>query len=272
MGIKALCTGSSGFIGSHLVSWLQSDGVEVLKVKHEALQDPVCLKETIEKFAPNLIFHLAAYGNLINQTDIKQTYKSIVDNLFNLLLASRGIEYTNFINFSTSSVGLGVQTMYSATKAAGEKLCSGFAAVYGKPITSIRPFTVIGTGEPAQHLIPTLIRSCLTGQSLRFVQDPTHDFIGVADLIRAIKLIIQGYYLKGEVIDIGTGISTSNQEILRLVEKVTGKKANITLVNQMRSYDNNKWVANPAVIKSLGWKPQESIEDIIKEMVEVYGK
>ena len=37
----------------------------------------------------------------------------------------------------------------------------------------------------------------------------------------------------------------------------------------MRSYDSNKWIADPTLIKSLGWKQKETITDIVEQMV--YG-
>lgn len=269
MRLKAIVTGSNGFIGKHLVSRLGADGVDILPIERKMFKAPNLLRDIVIAFQPALIFHLSAYGNLIHQTDDIETIQANITNLFNLLLASRDVEYTNFINFSTSSVMLPTKTMYSATKASGEEICKAFASKYQKPITSIRPFTVIGRGEHQEHLIPTLIRSCMLGEKMRFVADPTHDFIGIDDFIDAIRAIIQNYYTSGKIIDIGTGIKTTNQEVLELVEKVTQKKANIIPVKSMRAYDNNNWVANPAIIQSLGWKQKQSLETVIADMV--YG-
>lgn len=267
MNNKVVISGATGFIGQHLVKRLEKDGMQVYTIPHEKLKNPTFLKSHFSIFQPSIIFHLSSYGNLIHQQDDAEIIQANVNNLFNLLEASRGIEYTNFINFSTSSVTLPVQTMYSATKLAGEAICNVYAHKYGKSITSVRPYTVIGVGEHSEHLIPTLIRSCLTGEKMRFVSEPTHDFIGVNDFIDAISLIIQNYYLKGEVIDIGTGVKTSNREVLNMVEKVTGKKANILPVESMRSYDTDDWVADNIIIKELGWKQKESLEQIITKMV-----
>ena len=265
---RILITGGHGFLGSNLIHQLEHDGATHLAITHDVLEDYSMLKPIVDTFKPSAIVHLAAYGNLIHQQEDDKIIQANITNLHNLLKATKDIEYEIFVNVSTSSVNLPVQTMYSATKSAGEKLCQAYATKYQKQIVSIRPYTVIGIGEPEEHLIPTLIRSCLEGEKMRFVGSPVHDFIGVNDFIDAIRLIIQNYNFSG-VVEVGTGIQTSNEQVLSIVEKVTGKKANITRVDNMRSYDTKTWVADPTLIKSLGWEQKETITDIVEKMV--YG-
>jgi nucleoside-diphosphate-sugar epimerase len=267
---RLLLTGANGFIGSHLINRLE-DGVELLKVPHNHLKNINTLKGIVMNFQPTVIVHMASYGNLASQTDDAETIQANFMNLYNLLDASKYSQYEVFINFSTSSVKLSHDTMYSATKAGGERLCRAWASKYNRNIISVEPYTVIGTGEPKEHLIPTLIRSCLSGDSMPFVGSPVHDFVNVEDFISALKLVIEDWHVKG-VVEIGTGIKTSNEEILKIVEKVTGKKANIKRVDNLRSYDNMKWVANPTIIQSLGWKPKFTIKDTIMQMVIEYEK
>lgn len=265
---RVLITGANGFIGSHLLQRLLEDVVEVRAIPHQILRNFDLLKGVVFEYQPSIIIHLAAYGNLITQQDDDETIQANYINLHNLLKATKDIDYEMFVNFSTSSVSLPVETMYSSTKASGERLCRAYAQKYLKPIVSVRPYTVIGTGEPSIHLIPTLLRSCLTGEKMRFVGEPVHDFIGVDDFVEAIRLIIEQIEIPS-IIEIGTGIKTSNREILQIVEEVVGKKANIIEVRGLRSYDVQGWVADPAIIKSLGWEQRQSIRDIIEEM---YGE
>lgn len=266
--VKIALTGANGFIGSNIYETLRKEGINVLKLDHHVLEKPEMLNPIINTYKPSIIIHCASYGNIINQQEEGKIIQANITNLFNLLEATKHVDYEMFVNFSTSSVTLPVETMYSATKASGERICNAYATKYMKPIVSVRPFTVIGIGEPEEHLIPTLIRSCLEGEKMRFVGSPMHDFIGVNDLVEGIRLIIENYHLRG-IIELGTGIQTSNEEILRIVEQVTEKKANLVRVDNMRSYDSNKWIADPTLIKSLGWKQKETITDIVEQMV--YG-
>ena len=61
-------------------------------------------------------------------------------------------------------------------------------------------------------------------------------------------------------------------EVLELVEKVTGKKANITIVPNMRSYDTQQWVSTNFRARSFGWLPTKSLQVSIEEMVKEYEK
>jgi dTDP-glucose 4,6-dehydratase len=180
---------------------------------------------------------------------------------------TRNIPYKGFLNFSSSSVTLPYETFYSATKAAGERLVRAFVNKYDKPVFSVRPYTVIGVGEQSEHLVPKLIHSCLTQSEMPFVKDATHDFIGVNDLCNAVITLMQyADKLKGQIVDIGTGVSTTNNEVLKIVEKLTKKKANIKLVKSLRPYDTKDWKADPGVLELLGWIPHK-LESIIEDMV-----
>lgn len=267
---KLLLTGANGFIGQNLVRRLEND-VELLPLPHKILPDLDKLTAVVRAFDPTVIVHMAAYGNLASQLDEDETIQANYHNLYNLLKAARGRNYQAFINFSSSSALLPKHTLYSATKLAGEALCQAWATKYNRNIISVQPYTVIGVGEPKEHLIPTLIRSCMKGDKMPFVGAPVHDFISVDDFITALKLIIEDWHMKG-TIPIGTGVKTTNEEILKIVEKVTGKKANIVRVDKLRNYDNMKWVADPTIINSLGWKPKSTIEDTITQMVLQYEK
>lgn len=261
---KILLTGSKGFIGTHLKERFV-DEVELLTVDHIMLKNEAILRGIVMNFQPTVIIHMASYGNIVTQGDDDETIQANYNNLYNLLKAARNSNYELFVNFSSSSTLLPKQTMYSATKLGGEALCQAYATKYNRNIISVQPYTVIGTGEPKEHLIPTLIRSCMTGEKMKFVGKPVHDFISVDDFITALKLVIEQWHLRGAV-PIGTGIKTTNEEILRIVEKVTGKKANIERVDNLRNYDTTEWVADPTLIKSLGWKQEQSLEEVITLM------
>lgn len=263
----SLISGINGFAGRHLADRLLHEGHKVAGIPRDLLLDAGALKEFIEEASPDYIFHLAAYGNSYDHSQDDEIFLSNVFKTYILLSASLEIPYKAFINVSTSSVTLPKMTMYSGTKLAGEALAKTFAGVYKKPIITVRPYSITGIGEQENHLIPTLIRSCLDGEEMPFVPDPMHDFINVADFVNALYMVsqkIEGY----KEIPIGTGYQYANQQVKALVERVTGKKANIKEVDSLRSYDNHRWVADPSVMQSLGWESCHSLEETIKQMVD----
>lgn len=266
--MKAAISGYNGFIAQHLDKALRSKDIQVIGIPRKIIYNVVELNNFFSVNHPDYIIHTAAYGNKFSQDNDLETLFANVMVLMNLLQSSRSVHYKAFVNFSTSSVTLPYETFYSATKASGERLVRAFVNKYNKPVFSIRPYTVIGRGEPSEHLIPKLIESCLLGTEMPFVPYPVHDFIDADDLSDAVVFLLQhAQSLQGQIVDIGTGIGTTNQEILKIVEKVTGRKANVKVADSLRPYDTKSWSSNPVVLESVGWVPKRSVEQSVRSMV-----
>lgn len=240
--MKVLVTGASGFIGSHLVKALEERGDEVSIIKGQSLYRGDFVPSDYADI--DYVFHLAAYGNMSNQKDEVMMFFSNLQGLFNFLFSTKDIPYKAFINVSSSSVLLPHETMYSATKAGAERLCKAFVDEYAKPIVTVRPFSVYGPGEADFRFIPTAFRSCLQNEPLTLSSNATHDWVYVTDIVNAmIELAIDAESQKGSAIGIGTGIATSNRDVLTMIERITGRKANVTEEKELRSFDNQDWKA-----------------------------
>lgn len=226
------------------------------------------------KFPDNikLIFDLAAYGNLAGHKglpdDIYEANTQRVSKILTQIIKSK--KDVKFIYMSTSSVALPYQTFYSASKLATEEMIKIAVRDYGIKAVIIRPYTIIGPGEHMEHLIPTIINSCINGKEMPFVENPVHDFIDVRDFVKALVLISKKAQFKGEIYEIGSGKQTTNKKILSIAEKTINWKANTKLVKSVRKYDTDKWRANTYRIKKLGWKPEISLSKSIHDMVEYF--
>lgn len=266
----SLITGLNGFIGKHLSDYLLKLGHKVAALPRELLIDPDGLKKYINDANPDYIFHLATAGNIYGTHNDDDIFVSNVFGTYNLLSAIRDRSFKAFVNFSTSSVNL-YPTMYSATKLSAEHLCEVTALKYNKPIINIRPFTVYGIGEQEQHLIPTIIRSIKSGEEMKFVNGPVHDFVYISDFIEAVWLVAQNAKkYKGFSIDVGLGEEFKNEEVLTILEGLAGKKANVKMVDQMREYDTLSWKADTKFIGEMGWNPKVSLAEGLKLQYEWY--
>lgn len=248
--------GASGFLGKHL-----SKKVDCIAIPHEEIQD--------KKLKPfDHLYYLASYGNLIDQTDVQSIIKANIRDVISVLDKAIEHDFKSFVYISTSSVKLRTQTTYSRAKRAIEEILLAYLERYNKPICIIRPFSITGIGEQQQHLIPTLIRSCMENEQINFVEAPKHDFIDVDDVVNGI-LNLSDHSARG-IFELGTGISYSNREVLDIVEKVTGKKAKVNVVSALRNYDTDQWVSNNFRARSWGWMPTKDLELSIREMVKSY--
>ncbi len=263
--IKYAVSGSHGFIGEHLVSRLGEEHVTRLS------------RQGFSRYDVDGVFDLAAFGNSSGHTekDVTEIYTA---NLLRVVELSRHLltkesQSKFLIYISTSSVTLPHQTYYSASKKATEEFLQIYARENNYPVAIVRPYSVTGPGEQAEHLIPKLIHSCMTGEEMPFVGEPVHDFIDVRDFVDAL-LVIRGDMetSRGDMFSIGRGVQYTNEQVKDIVESVTGKPANLKRIDSMRSYDVNNWVADTYRIKELGWRPKYTLGQSITDMVNEYEK
>jgi nucleoside-diphosphate-sugar epimerase len=257
-----LVTGAKGFLGRHLTSQIEG----CTPIPHEDIG--IVSFSDYDRF-----YFLSTYGNMYSHTDTAETVKANVTDLVNVLRQTdfdHGQPFKSFVFISSSSVRLKRQTTYSRAKKAAEEILLAYMEKYNAPICIVRPFSITGVGEQPEHLIPTLIRSCMTGEPMDFVQNPVHDFIDVSDVVAGMLNLSQ-HGAKG-IFELGTGKAYTNQQVREIVERVTGKKANVNVVPQLRDYDNQDWSSMNYRARMYGWLPKKSLEQSITEMVEAYKK
>lgn len=222
-------SGINGFIGRAIKKYLKSQKLKVREIDYT--------KDEYFFDGEYTVIHCAAYGNHAIQEVNKVWASEVVDANINLLikLLYDSADCKKFYNFSTSSVTLKNQTLYSATKLVGEKIIEG---LNDPRFVNIRPYSVFGPGEAAHRFIPTVIRCLNTGEKMQLSTEPCHDWIFIDDFIKA---MFEGHT------EIGTGIKTSNLAIVRILESISGKTLNFEKVESLRSYDNEDWVCPKGV-------------------------
>src|SRR3989304_4000218 len=232
------CTGSSGFLGSNLIKVLDTN---VFAIPHSQIADI-----SLKKF--DNFYFLSTYGNLYGQDNDEAIIQANLIDLLNILQQIVKKPFKSFVFLSTSSVKLKYQTMYSRTKKAAEEVLLSIMEKYNLPVCIIRPYSITGVGEQKNHLIPTLIRSCMTGETVDFVPTAVHDFIDVSDVVSFI-LNLSKNHIRG-IFEAGTGIKTTNQQVLDLVQEIPKTKATINVVQSLRPYDNEEWVSTNFRVRS----------------------
>jgi len=246
-------TGSSGFLGTNL-----RKKIDAIPIPHNAI--------TTAQYKPfDYFYFLSTYGNMEHHTGSWDIMRANIMDLIYVIEHVKHIDFKSFVFISTSSVKLKRQTMYSRAKKAAEEIMLSYMERYNLPICVIRPYSITGKGEQEQHLIPTLIRSCKDGEQMNFVKEPTHDFIDVEDVVDGI-INLSSNGARG-IFELGIGESYTNEQVRLLVEKATGKKANVNIVRSLRDYDTDNWVSTNFRSRSFGWSPRLTLGDSIRNMV-----
>jgi nucleoside-diphosphate-sugar epimerase len=193
----------------------------------------------------DIVIDNGAYGNLYSQDDISAMLTANYYRVVTMLDTAQANNVQRVILTSSSSVTLPTQTAYSATKVLMEHLAKKCTV----PISIIRPHKPYGIGDDPEHLIPKVFESCLKGIELTIDPKPVHDYVWVDDYNALVRkcletqdsMIKNSWQEFGEAFEIGTGIPTTNLEIVTRIEKITGKPANYKLTDVKRSWDNRDW-------------------------------
>ena len=220
-------SGESGFIGQAISKYLIGKGDIVFRIpRNFTIEGLICYFGIAR---PDYIIHSATYGNHYDtQKDFIEMVNANIIGTYNILEAAKTTNYKKFYNISTSSVLLKDKTYYSITKLCGEQL----AGMY-KNVVNIRPYSVYGPGEAKHRFIPTVIDCLNTGSEMILDEGATHAWIFIDDFVIAL--------FAGET-EMGGGSKTSNIEVVRMLEYISGKTLKF-IPGKLRSYDNDDWPA-----------------------------
>jgi nucleoside-diphosphate-sugar epimerase len=199
-----------------------------------------------------------------------------------LLEAARAAETPQFIHVSTSSVygreatgpedsALEPFSPYGITKLAAEKLCRAYESNFGVPVTILRYFSVYGPRQRPDMAYHILIKALHEGTPFTLFGDgeQTRSNTFVSDCVTATKLAFERRESAlGKTFNIGGGQVISLNEVIRLLEEITGNKLQVER-KDARPGDQKHTAANVDKARTLlGYEPSMSVADGLEAQVE----
>jgi UDP-glucose 4-epimerase len=262
--MKALVTGGAGFIGSHVVDRLMSNGFEVVVLDDfstgslenlpagvECIMGSVGDAVKVEKACKGvqLIFHLAAVSSV--QHSLARPLDVHDCNLTSTLLlleVARKNAVKRFI-FSSSAAVYGdtegkparesMKPMplshYAVQKLACEYYCSTYCRLYDLETVCLRYFNVFGPRQrgdsPYSGVVAKFLAAAQSGEPFEIYGDgcQRRDFCPVANVVEANLAAANGPSEKvaGEVFNVGNGVSTSVIELANQIKNETSRQVRI---------------------------------------------
>ena len=302
--MKAFVTGAAGFIGSNLVDALLLRGAEVIgydnfstgfkeflagamkNPKFELIQGDLLdvPKLTLAVKGCDIVFHLAANADVRFGTDhpmLDLEQNTIAT--FRILEAMRANGISRIVFSSTGSVygettviptpedaPFPAQTsLYGASKVACEGLISAYSEGFGFQGNVFRFVSILGPRYTHGHIFDFYRQLRVDPRRLRILGDGRQkkSYLHIYDCIAAILIAVEKSGAKYNVFNLGTD---EYCEVNDSVEWIASELQ----VDPIRHYTGGVrgWVGdNPFIfldcrrMQSLGWKPQHTIEDSVRE-------
>ena len=295
-----LVTGGAGFIGSHIVRRLLDDGRRVTVIDNLSTGSRDNLAEVLDRITfiegdirkpsdcdracagVDAIFHLAALPSVPRSIkDPVACNDHNVNGTIQLLEAARRAGVRRVV-FSSSSSVYGdtdvlpkVETMeplcrspYATAKLAGEQYVLAYARAGLMEGVALRYFNVFGPrqspGSAYAAVIPLFLDAARSGGTATVFGDgeQTRDFTYIDNVVAANMLAAYGptERVNGCVVNAGAGSRISLNELLSLVERITGRPVNREYAPPRAGDVRDSQASLERASKVLGYQPMVDVE------------
>ncbi len=306
---QILVTGGAGFIGSELVRQLATQGAQVIVVDNlvngrrenldglpaDRVQLAVVDVREGQRMAEllagvDIVFHLACLGVRHSIHSPQENHDVNASATLQLLSAARAVGVRRFVYVSTSEVYGTARwapmteehptypnTVYGASKLAGECYARAFYETYGYPTVVVRPFNTYGPrchheGDSGE-VIPKFLLRCLANRPMVIFGDgaQTRDFTFVEDTARGILLAGMTDAAVGRTINLGSGHEIAITDLARAVAAVARRPDAAVAHEIPRPGDVLRLYADTTHARQLlGFRPQVAFEDGLARLRDWY--
>jgi UDP-glucose 4-epimerase len=294
--MRILITGGCGFIGINLIAYLRQRNAGHLTVldnlsegKKENLtefdvefvegdiRDVALVERTMRGI--DAVIHLAADTRVVDSVE-NPDYNFAVNVIgtYNLLSAARSHGIQRFVMASTGGAIVGEVTPpvredmvpkpispYGASKLCGEAYCSAFAGAYGMRTVCLRFSNVYGPRSFHKgSVIAHFFKQILQRENLKVYGDgeQTRDFVFVDDISAGIASAL-AVEKGGNAYQLGTGVGTSVNDIIRMIEGCVGNAGHVSTIYEpprkgevLRNYCDISLAR-----RELGYSPQVELRE-----------
>ena len=249
------------------------------------IRDYAALEKTLTEKNFDCIVHLAARAGVRPSLKEPQLYvETNINGTMNLLELARQLGVKQFVFGSSSSV-YGVNekvpfaeedpivnpiSPYAATKAAGELICHTYSHLYDMRIMCLRFFTVYGARQRPDLAIHKFAKLISEGKPIPVFGDGAtrRDYTYIDDIIAGVRAAIDYDNANYEVINLGESRTVELRELISLIEKELGTRAQIDW-QPMQPGDVPQTFADISKARRLlNYNPQTQIEEGIRRFVE----
>jgi len=301
---KVLVVGGGGFIGRWLVDRFLKEGFRVavydnfrvgrlqnlaafrgqIELFEADILDPEKLQAALKKVSPTIVVHLAAL-HYIPFCDEHPAETLSVNALgtHEVLSAALRVGVETAVVASSGALYRSAEEplredhetpapcdIYGLSKLLTENVAEYFAATTAIRCVVARLFNTYGPYETNPHLIPHIVESLRQGPRIELGNiHSKRDYVYVEDVAAALFRCSQIDGQRYTVVNIGTGVEYSAQEIVEEISKVLGKPIEIVVGSErLRSQDKLHQIADVGKLRELaGYQCEHTLRDGLKKLL-----
>jgi dTDP-glucose 4,6-dehydratase len=300
--VRILVTGGCGFIGSHFVKRLVSDGDDVVVLdkltysgRKENIAGVECELQVGDIADSEAVGRAAkrcdAIVNFAAETHVDRSILGATDfgrtEFFGtqVLLEEVRSSGARYVQVSTDEVygdlehgGSAKETdpanpssPYSVAKAAGDLHIPAYVRTFGVNASITRGSNTYGPNQYPEKLVPLFVTNALQGEPLPVYGDgrQVRDWLHVEDHCAGIDLVLREGEA-GEAYNIGGGNERENVEITGLIVELTGADPSLVRHVTDRPGHDRRYSLDSSKLRGLGWAPGRALEDGLAETIEWY--
>ncbi len=290
--MRALVTGSNGFVGQHLIRHLRESGDEVVGIDRECdVTDEGAVREVFARYIPDTTYHLAALthvgeswerANEFTRVNVVGTHR-VLDAVYDVAPSSTTIVVSTSEVYGivgeedqplSETFRVAPANPYSASKVEAENVAHDVVRRRGQRVVVARPFNHLGPGQSLNFVVPALVTRLLDAKDHGDREIPVgdlstrRDFTDVRDVVRAYRLLAQ-YGLTGEAYNVASGRDVLLSDLCEeLVQRIAPEITTVVDPDLLRPVEIPVFRGNyDKLHDATGWSPQISLDETLSDVV-----
>lgn len=292
--VKALVTGSSGFVGNHLIAHLEERGDDVVTCDRETgndILDGAALNRYFADTRPEVVYHLAGWADVGGSWSAPViTLRVNAEGTLNVLLAAAEAGVERLLLVSSADVygkvaeselplheasPLRPVSPYAASKVAADFLGVQAWLGSGLPVVRARAFNHLGPGQTDRFVASALASRIAENERTGATDVPVgdlsarRDFTDVRDVVRAYRMLVTDGEA-GEAYNVCSGVDMAVQDLADRLLALSDASMELTLdPSRLRPVDVPALRGDPAKIHAAtGWTPEIPIDQTLTDLLD----